>query len=75
MKTRTVKILSIGLVLVLLAWIGGELHKQSCVEQHKIGCSVLPWVSGRQPNGWGQVGFDFSHAGAYLFPTTHYLMP
>lgn len=31
---------------VPVAWVGGELHRQNCQQQHRQGCSVLPWVAG-----------------------------
>lgn len=49
MKVASV-LLAVAIVVALL-WIGGELHRQSCIDAHRTGCSVLPWVSGHQPIG------------------------
>jgi hypothetical protein len=34
------------LAVVGLLWIGGELHRQNCIEAQRDGCSVLPLDNG-----------------------------
>jgi hypothetical protein len=43
------------LVLATLLWIGGELHRQNCIRDHRAGCSVLPWDNGKPEtsSNWG----------------------
>jgi hypothetical protein len=43
-------------VLVLLAvtavaalWIAGEQHRENCIAQGRVSCSVLPWDAGENP--------------------------
>jgi hypothetical protein len=70
-----VRKLVVPLLVVLLGatlWIGGELHRQNCVSQHRTGCSVLPWVQGKVPQAAASHYLMPTH---YLMPPTHYLMP
>lgn len=61
---------AVMLTLIGVLWVGGELHRQNCVQEHRTGCSVLPWVSGsevvdRTPSLSGS---------SYLLPSNGYLL-
>lgn len=51
--------LALGIIAVcLLAWIASEHHRQSCIREGRIECSVLPWDNGKMkpspnPSGGG----------------------
>ena len=33
-------------VAVALLWIAGESHRENCIQEGRIGCSVMPWEDG-----------------------------
>jgi hypothetical protein len=45
---RGVWLLVIACVVVVALWRVGEAHKQTCIREGKLGCSILPW-SGNAP--------------------------
>lgn len=45
MRTALLTVLGVALLSAAL-WIGGELHRQSCIKAGNLACSVLPWENG-----------------------------
>jgi hypothetical protein len=46
-----IRLALIVVVLVLavgVLWVGGELHRENCQRENRVGCSVLPWDNGEQ---------------------------
>ena len=49
--------LIVGLAIAgSLVWIGGEQHRENCIREGRVECSVLPWEDGkpkpRKPTIW-----------------------
>jgi hypothetical protein len=39
---RTIAVLAV----IALFWMGCEIHKQICVDEHHVACTMIPWKSG-----------------------------
>jgi hypothetical protein len=46
---RLLASLAVVVAVALLAWNAGETHRQNCLEQHRTGCTILPWDQGSYP--------------------------
>jgi hypothetical protein len=53
-RMRIAIVVVLILALAAVAWGAGELHRQSCINAHRVACSALPWKHGhvkhRTPN-------------------------
>ena len=44
---RQLEALAVVAIVVLL-WIAGEQHKQSCIAAQRVSCSIAPWDHGER---------------------------
>ena len=42
----TALLLALGIAAGALLWLAGEQHRENCLREGKVGCSVLPWDGG-----------------------------
>jgi hypothetical protein len=42
--------LVVGVALAVgILWLAGEQHRENCIRDDRVSCSVLPWDNGEQP--------------------------